>query len=170
MNVRDAAYHLVHDYPGGADALGPRLGKRGSSLSAEVSMHPVTNADGRPTAKLGVADAMKAMHMSGDHRLLHAMSAELGYLNVPLPPMPGDEDDADGAAAAQRMGELAREFAEVMGAAVTTMADGRVSDNELARVEAEWGQLVARGQQLLELFVRINAAQRPGGAHGTPAR
>ena len=178
MNVRDAAYHLVHDYPGGAEALAPRLGKRATSLSAEVSPNPVLGSHGRPAAKLGLLETMTMMQMSGDHRVLFAMAAELGYLAVPLPRV--DEDDhSDAATAAQRLGELAREFADVMGAAVTGLADGRLTDNELSQVEDEWGQLVARGQQLLALFVSLNQAQRQGrgqgqghtgGQHGTAGR
>lgn len=170
MNVRDAAYHLVHDYPGGAEALAPRLGKRANSLSAEVAPNPVLGSHGRPAAKLGLLEALTIMQMSSDHRVLHAMAAELGYLNIPLPRLVDEDDDSDATTAALRLGELAREFAEVMGAAVAALADGRLTDNELRRVETEWGHLVAHGQQLLALFVSMNQQEHQGERDGTARR
>ena len=166
MNVRDAAYHLVHDYPGGAEALAPRLGKRANSLSAEVTPNPVLGSHGRPAAKLGLLEAMAIMQMANDHRVLHAMAAELGYLNIPLPQVLDEDEDSDAATAAQRLGDLAREFAEVMGAAVAGLADGRLSDRELRQVEHEWGQLVAQGQSLLALFVTMNSRLHRGEEDG----
>ncbi len=37
MNIVDAAYHTVHDYPGGANALAPRMGiKSPAVLNSKV--------------------------------------------------------------------------------------------------------------------------------------
>ena len=50
MNLLDAAYHVVHDYPGGAQSLAPRMFKSATTLSHEVA------ADG--TAKLGLLETV----------------------------------------------------------------------------------------------------------------
>ena len=49
--VMDAAFNVVHDYPGGAAALSERLGKGRSALPHEVK--------GDGSAKLGLKDAVK---------------------------------------------------------------------------------------------------------------
>jgi hypothetical protein len=76
MNILDAAYHTVHDYPGGASALAPRLGKSHATLSHEV--RPPANSQ----AKLGLRDAQRIMALTGDYRILQAQAAELGFFLV----------------------------------------------------------------------------------------
>jgi hypothetical protein len=150
MNIFDAAYSTVHDYPGGAQALGPRIGKLGTSLSAEVKPGPLS------TAKFGLADALKIQALSGDHRILSAMAAELGYMLLPLPGL----DDA-GTPCGRAMALVAKDFGELMGELAEDIADGVVTDNELRSIETCWGRLVAGGQLLLRQLGRMNA--RPSG-------
>ena len=137
MNVQDAAYNTVHDYPGGAEALAGRLGKRGTSLCHEV-------AQNMPHAKLGLLDAVKIMSMSGDIRMLHAQAAGLQCMVVPLPTF-----DSPDSATAAHIARVAQEFADVMCAVATGMADGVVTDNELRSIERHWGELIASGQPVL---------------------
>jgi len=149
MNVLDAAYNTVHDYPGGAEALAGRLGKRGTSLCHEV-------AQNMPHAKLGVLDAMKIMGMSGDLRILHAQAAELQCMVVPLPAF-----DSPDAATAAHIARVAQEFADVMCAVATGMADGVVTDNELRSIERHWGELIASGQPVLAQARSMNRRCNP---------
>ena len=146
MNIIDAAYHTVHDYPGGAQALGPRIGKLGTSLSAEVKPGPLS------TAKFGLVDSLKVQSLSGDCRILFAMAAELGHLVVPLP----DLDDS-GAPCARTMALVAQDFGALMGELAEDLADQVITDNELGRIEHKWGELVAAGQLLLRQLTRMNA-------------
>lgn len=150
MNIADAAYHTVHDYPGGPAALAVRLGKAATTLRHEV--RPPAGS----TAKLGLVDAQRIMALAGDLRILHAMAAEHGQFLVPLPEVVCDDE-----ATAQQLATLAREFGDVLGTVAQAMADGRVSDNELRAVERQWGELVSAGQHLLQHFARINAAGKP---------
>lgn len=170
MNVQDAAYHTVHDYPGGAEALGPRVGKRGTSLSAEVQIRaPIRAANdeveglgsaaSRP--KFGLLDALKVMQLSGDHRIFFAMASELRYLAVPLP-----DSAASAGSCAKSVAAVAEEFAQLMQEVVGDLADNSINDNELGRIQRCWGELVAAGQQLLKAIADMNsndkAARRPG--------
>lgn len=150
MNVLDAAYHTVHDYAGGSASLAPRLGKNPGTLSHEVK--PPKDS----TAKLGLIDAIKIMAMTGDHRMLHATAAELGHLCVPMPTA-----EQVGETSAEHLSRIAREFADVLGEVSTAMGDGRVSDNELRRIERQWSELVAAGQLMLRHFTAMNHAARP---------
>lgn len=149
MNVLDAAYHTVHDYPGGAAALALRLGKSCSSLSHEVK--PPAGS----TAKHGLLDAVKIMQLAGDYRVLHAIAAQCGGMFVPLPELAEESPCAHGVA------RVAREFADVMGEVASSMADAVVSDNELARIERAWGELLQAGQGMLAHIAALNEAGKP---------
>ena len=77
MNLLDAAYNVVHDYPGGSHSLAPRIGKSATTLSHEVAAHG--------TAKLGLIDAAKITVLSGDLRILEVFAINAGQMLVPLP-------------------------------------------------------------------------------------
>ena len=70
MNIHDAAHATVHDYPGGAASLAPRLGMVQAVLNSKVN--PNTH-----THHLTLAEAMRIMTMTGDHRILRAQCEEL---------------------------------------------------------------------------------------------
>lgn len=138
MNLLDAAYNVVHDYKGGAASLAPRLGKGSTYLSAEVS------ATG--TAKLGLVDAEKITHLTGDLRILVAFATNAGQMLVPLP-QPGAlvQDDC-----MLRLADSAKEFGELCSEVASDLSDGDINDNELARIDRECGQLIASVHALRE--------------------
>lgn len=74
MNTRDAAYLTGHHYPGGVPALAVRMGMDARELSRKLNPN---------TGSLGLDEAIVLMTMSGDHRILHAMAEELGYVLAP---------------------------------------------------------------------------------------
>lgn len=146
MDVSMAAFRLVHDWAGGASALGPVINKSGATLSHEVS-------PSYQTAKLGLVDAVKLSAWTGDRQVLNAFAAELGCMVVPLvASVPGTES------AAARIATLAREFGELMGACASGLADGQVSDNERERIEREGGELLGAVQAVLAEVRAMNAA------------
>lgn len=150
MSLLDAAYNVVHDYPGGAQSLAPRIGKSASTLSHEVA--------GDGTAKLGLMDAQKITQRSGDLRILQTFAANCGQMLVPLPAeLDGRADDcmlrlADSVIA---FGDLCREVGG-------DLADGKVSDNELLQIDQNCGALIARVHVLRESLQRRNLADKPG--------
>lgn len=131
MNLLDAAYNVVHDYPGGSQSLAPRMGKSATTLSHEVT------ATG--TAKLGLLDAAKITQLTGDLRVLAAFAANAGQMLVPLPT--GPTTDADDCMV--RLADTAREFGDLCREVAGDLADGSISDNELERIDTECGQLIA---------------------------
>ncbi|MFG6413817.1 phage regulatory CII family protein [Roseateles sp. DC23W] len=167
MNVADACNATVHEYEGGADSLGPRIGKRGTSLSAEVQVRSAAEVAamleaGRTVPKFGLLDAMKVMRLTGDLRVLNAMAVELGCMVVKLPAL----DDDEGPAAAE-VAEVARGFSDLMSGVVVSLADQRVTDRELREVDRQAGLLIATTQRLLASLARMNAVlhkSAPGAA------
>jgi hypothetical protein len=134
--VLDAAHQLVQAYPGGAESLGPRIGKNPTTLRHEVNR---TGA-----AKLGLVDAVSMSVMSGDLRVLNTFAAECGCLVVPLPSTANGDFTS-----MEHISRLAQEFAEMVASVSATKADGKVTANELAQVEREGAGLVQACQVLM---------------------
>jgi len=150
MNVQTAAFNLVHDHPGGTSALAPLLGKSTSTLNHEVDPN-------YPTAKLGLADALKLTLLTKNHSILNAFAMACHCMVVPLPAC-SDSDDDD---TFQSVTRVAREFAELISQVSEVTADGAVSDNELRRVEREATELVAAIQAVLTALKLRNERSRP---------
>jgi hypothetical protein len=146
MSVSDALYHTVHDYPGGAEALAVRLGKRGSTLCHEV--RPPANS----TAKAGLEDTMKCIEFSDDYRVVHAINARFGFMAVKLPQLEGASEST-----MQHVATLSKEFNDVVQAAALSASDGVITDNELKQLQRQVGELVAATQSMLSDFTNQNA-------------
>lgn len=88
MNIMDAAYNTVHDYPGGAAALAPRIGMKSQAvLNSKVN----PNTD---THHLTLLEASKLMAMTGDYQILQSLNAEHGKIAIDLPEIPECRDIA----------------------------------------------------------------------------
>lgn len=156
MNTLDAAFHLARAYPGGKEALAARLGK-----SPHTFRHELT---GDGTAKLGLIDAesisMFALQMKMPNALaiLNSMAANLGQMVLPLPQVM----DLAGGDCMRGLAESAREFAELCADVTGSLSDGRVTDNELARIERSSAELIAALQGLNAAVSAANKASKPG--------
>lgn len=72
MNVQDAAYRTVHDYPGGSESLAPRLGMSAAVLRGKVNPNNDRNI-------LSLHEASQIMGVSDDFQMLHALAASHGF-------------------------------------------------------------------------------------------
>lgn len=116
MNVIDAAHKTVHDYPGGSESLGPRIGMSPAVLRSKVNPNTSTH-------HLTLAEAAEIMGVTGDHRVLQALAADLGYtLQKAEAATPASVISAHLVATVAK-GELASVL-------VKALDDGRVSPNE----------------------------------------
>lgn len=136
MNVLDAAHAVGHDYPGGAHALGPRLGMTGRMLANKLNPNDEAH-------KLMLVEALRMQQLTGDHRILQAEAEELGYALLKLPSV----DAGDFASEAMR---TVKEFGDFIGSIEESMRDGKVTPNELRRIERE----------LLEALAHISALHK----------
>lgn len=151
MDVRDAAYNVGHDYPGGARALAVRMGKNGTTLTHEL------NATGG--AKLGLLDSVKMTQLAGDMRILTAFAAECNHMVLPLPTTidPGSDD------CMRKLAETMRESSELATTVCAALADdGDISENERIAIEREGAQMVAALQSLLGAVQARALARRRG--------
>ena len=148
MHVLDAAQHLVHDYPGGAASLAPRLGKTHTTLCNEVT--------GRHGYKFGLQDSVKASVFADDLRILTAFAAAMRCTVLRLPDVPEVQGDA-----LAHVSALAEEFGDVTRTFVSSIADGRVTANEIAEPVKQWGELQAAGQHLVAYAHAMHEAGKP---------
>lgn len=146
--ILDAAYHVVHDYQGGAESLAPRLKKSYTTLCHEVT------ATG--SAKLGLLDAVKITDFSGNLSILRAWATHAGQQLVPLP-IVGDPSDE----CLVRVATMAREFGELVTEVTSDLGDGSISDNEMGRIQREAGELIGAVHQLLGALQQRNLMSKP---------
>lgn len=120
MNITDAAYNTVHDYPGGASAIAPRLGiKSPAVLNSKVN----PNTD---THHLTLVEASKIMAITGDFRILQSLNAEHGKVSIDLPVIPECRDIA----LTDLVLSIGMGGGDVCAVFKEMMADGRISQGE----------------------------------------
>lgn len=145
MNVQDAAYGTVHDYPGGSPSLAPRLGMSAAVLRGKVNPHNDRNV-------LTLAEADQMMGVTGDHRILHALAAEHGYTLTPM------EGEGAGDVAVAMLGAAAAK-GDLANVITRALQDGLISGNELAEI----GRACAHLQASIVSVARGAAARAAEG-------
>ncbi|MCI1149006.1 phage regulatory CII family protein [Stenotrophomonas maltophilia] len=147
MNVTDAAYDTVHQYPGGSEALAPRMGMSAATLRGKVNPNTDRNL-------LSLQEADMLMARTGDYRILHALCAEHGFIAQRVDaPDSGSLITALLAAAAAK-GDLAELISEAM-------ADNRITPNEADAITRACQQVMAA---LVQVSQHAEAAAERGGA------
>ena len=139
MNVADAAYATVHDYPGGSEALGPRVGIKPAVLRNKVNPR-------NPANLLTLAEADRIIGITDDIRIIQALAAEH---DCGVTRMAADAD-----AARESITECALD-ASAAGGQVSAdirdaMADGLISENEMRVI----GAAALHEQQVMMGLVR----------------
>lgn len=150
MNVIDAAYGLVRDYPGGAESLAPRLGKSPTTLCHEVSC--------TGHAKLGLETAVDMTVLSGDMRILRAFATRCGQMLLPMAPAPTTHLEC-----IKRLGVVLATAGCVVRETTEGMSDGVITGNERERVRQACAELVRGTSALMAAIDALHAAGQPGG-------
>lgn len=141
LTVRDA---------GGAAKVAEHLGKSGHTLTKELDPNFVGG-------KLGLLDALTIVQATRDLRILQAFADECGCAVMPLPQLAGEVDDDT----MRHVGTLVTEFGDVLRDVGAATADGRVTDNEMERVQRQALELQAALMRLLSHVARMNERTRP---------
>lgn len=123
MNSIDAAHATVHDYPGGSESLGPRVGISPAVLRNKVN----PNND---THHLTFAEARRIAAITGDTRMLQAWAHEEGFLLIKAP-----EGNTCDMAVLEQVVSLGVASGQFMQAIHTALADGRVDGKELQAIK-----------------------------------
>lgn len=154
MNILDAARQVLKGYPGRLEAMAQRMGKSPSTLRHEI--------DGDKGYKFGAEDLMDmtnfAQQAKQDNALLAlaSMAANCGQMLVPLPLANAVVNDD----CMLRLADVAREFGELCKEVAGDLADGQITNNELARIDSECAQVIASVYAMREAVARRNAELR----------
>ena len=127
MNPIDAFYHTVHDHPGGAASLAPRMGMSAAVLCNKADPKKECN-------KPLLIDVDKVMGLTGDFRILQALAHKHGFLLIKAPD--GTEEcDMSVLESVMETGVAHGQFMQSIHAA---LSDGRVDKKEVEAIsEAE---------------------------------
>lgn len=126
MNVDDAAYAVVHDYPGGASALAPRMGMSAAVLNSKVNPNTTTH-------HLTLREAQKLTTLTGDPRILRAAAQETGRIVLDAPN--GDDAAASDMAVLELVAAVGGTQGELFTTIFQSLADGTLTGAELQRVD-----------------------------------
>jgi len=124
MNTKDAAYHTVHDYAGGSESLGPRVG-----ISAAVLRNKVN--PNNETHHLTFSEAQRIVDMTDDDRMLRAWAHARGFLLVKAP----EGSDCD-MSVLEAVVETGVAHGQWMQAIHSALADGKVDTSEVQAIKA----------------------------------
>lgn len=145
LTVRDAAYHTVRGYPGGAGSLAPRMG-----LSAQVLNHK-TNPTNETRYNLSIEEAVQLQELSGNYSILYAMARQLGHHCL-------KDDGGDSPCTVnERIAVLLGDFGDLLADVSDIVADGKVTDNEMRRAEDKFNSLMGHANELHALLKSKNA-------------
>ena len=128
-DVMAAAYHTAHQFPGGIPALARLMVMSPNTLQNKVNLN-------NDTHHLTLREAVTMQDVSGDYRILHAMSARLHHFSVSM------HTDSEGPTY-QKITAFVGEFADVLTVVNSSVADGHVSPNEMRTIEKEAGELLS---------------------------
>jgi len=123
MNTIDAAYHTVHDYPGGSESLGPRIGMSAAVLRNKVNPHNTTH-------HLTYAEAQRIVALTEDMRMLQAWAHAQGFLLTKAPQ--GSECDMEVLEQVVNLGVANGDYLRTIHDA---LLDARIDRQELAAIE-----------------------------------
>jgi hypothetical protein len=138
------AVQLTVETAGGAKQVAEQMGVGHQVLLNKVNPNNKTH-------HLNLAEAVKMMQVTSDTRILEALANEFGGLYIPIA--------LTSSAAPNLIGDLATmsaEFGALMREVAEDLADGAISDNELADVEREAGNLRTALAVLLADLRRVN--------------
>lgn len=139
MNVTDAAYHTVHDYPGGADSLAPRAGiSSGQMLRNKVNINQEYH-------HLTLAEAARIVGITNDRRIPDAFAGLVGCVLVNVADFNGISDMAlleSYTKMMKELGDFSQEFHKAL-------SDGRITQKEIAALEQQMRDVQSAGAELL---------------------
>ncbi|MEX3690797.1 phage regulatory CII family protein [Paraburkholderia sp. BR14263] len=160
MNTADAAYAVAHDYPGGTEALGPRMGITPAVLRNKVNR----NRDPENRNVLSLAQAVAMTDLSNDERILEAWAAQRNAVLVKLPDaQPGDHD-----ALVSKFNELYAELGDLSRDFSRFSVDNEIDSAGMGVLEADGMRAIRTVEELLMLIRKLYAREAEPGSLGKP--
>lgn len=141
MSPLDAFHSTVHDFPGGCESLAPRMGMSAQVLRNKANPNSTTN---KPT----LDDADRLMGIAGDHRIMHALAQNHGYVCTKI-----DEQPASDMAVLESVTDIWQHLGALGSEVHKAMADGRIEQHEVKAIEAAAFTMF---RPVMQLLARVN--------------
>lgn len=170
MDVIDAIRRVARAYPGGIDALAPRLAtlqpgrmsERHKGKSPDTLRHELSRA---PNYKLGTEDLeeitllAQAANVPNALEAVHALNSNVGLVAYPLPRLLAES----GSMTLQQLAQVATEFGDLVREVSARSADGDISSNDLKVIDKELGELLT-ALHTMRASLGKQHAEQGGGA------
>lgn len=138
MNIRDAAHLIAHEAPGGLEALAMRMGIGYKVFNAKCNPNDDQHV-------LGMIEALRMQQLTGRADILFAMADALDYICIKKPSVETTD-------LAHQIAITCAEFGDFLRQIDTTMKDGRVTRNELKKVQKELAEMIGAANTLQALI------------------
>ncbi len=138
MNVADAFHQTVHESVGGCEVLAVRMGMSPAILRNKADPNKAYN-------KPMLDDVDRVMGITGDHRVLHALAANHGYVCVKIE----DGATACDTAVLELVTRVWSTSGDVGAAVNAALADGRIEQHEVAGVRDQVNKVVRALHQMV---------------------
>lgn len=147
MNYKDAFYKTVHNSPGGCEALAVRMGYTAGLLRNKANPNSTTNV-------LTMDDASRAMELTGDYSVLHALAQVHGFTCTKVEDQPASDMSVLEATTDlwAKLGALGTEVHRAL-------ADGRIEQHE---VDAIRNAAFAMFPPAMQIVARVDGMAEPG--------
>ena len=143
MNIDDATYAVVHDYPGGSESLAPRLGMSAAVLRNKVNPNNTTH-------HLSLREAQKLTAITNDARLLKAFAQDSGRVVLDAPT--NDDSMASDMAVLELVAAVGGTQGDLFTEIYRALADGQLTAVEFERIKAAGGTAQGRIAALMRRF------------------
>ena len=138
-----AIYKTAHDHKGGVPALAKRLGCNAGTLQNKVD-------PGMPGHRLNIFEARAIMMTTGDHRILKALAADLGYIPIDA----ADRSTTSDVDLLTAYARLDKERGDVGARMRDALEDSRITREEVRKIRQEAREEI---EALHELLARMEA-------------
>lgn len=129
-------------------ALAPRLGVNGMTLSHQV------NPNNTNRNSLSLERSVEIQTFTQDFRILYAMARALGHVCIQV-----DEVEEQNVLAS--IAETVKEFSGYLTSVTESVADNRVTDNEMREIDNHLCTLVTQANNLRAIVASLNQRSKP---------
>jgi hypothetical protein len=150
VNVDDAGYATVHDYPGGSESLAPRMGMSAAILRGKVN----PNDRGH---HLTLAEADRMIGLTCDLRILQALAAQHRQVVLPI----DEGDDASDMAVLEAIAAMWSSNGDLGTAVHRALSDNVLTRRELDGISAAAHKLTNR---VFSMLARLEGMVEPEGS------
>lgn len=140
MNVTDAIYRTVHDYPGGSESLAPRMGMSAAVLRNKVNPNNTAH-------RVYAEDLDALMAVTGNYSILEALAANHGFVL-----RRADDTERTAACLMQAMLGAQATRGAVWSTVHQALADNLITPNEYSAIDAALMAATAADRQLLDVL------------------